>query len=102
MKHYLLISFSALAALALSGCSVGPNYHRPAPLPAQSAPNTFGDGSTNAVVWKVAAPSAAVPRGEWWKIFADPKLNRLENLAQTNNQNLAAAIARLEQARELA
>lgn len=87
--------------LAVTSCAVGPDYHRPAPLPNQPVPNAFSSGGTNAVLWKVAEPSAAVPRGQWWRMFNDPELNRLETLALTSNQNLAAAVARLEQAREL-
>jgi len=34
--------------------------------------------------------------------FGDGELNRLETLALTNNQNLAATVARFEQARSLA
>jgi len=91
-----------LLALALSGCAVGPDYHRPAPLPNQPAPKGFSNGATNFVQWKLAEPSAAIPRGDWWRMFDDPELGRLETLALTNNQSLAAAAARLAQARELA
>ena len=91
---------TTLFALALAGCSVGPNYHRPAPLPSQPAPKSFSTGTTNTVLWKVAEPSAALPRGEWWQIFNDEELAQLEKLALTNNQNLAAAVARLDEARE--
>jgi len=95
-------TFAGVFLLALAGCAVGPNYHRPAALPAQPVPQQFSETTpTNAdmAVWKIAEPSADVPRGEWWKLFNDPELNRLESLAATNNQNLAAAAARLEQAR---
>lgn len=91
-----------LLVLTLPGCAIGPDYHRPAPLPAQPAPRSFNAGATNLVLWKVAEPSAARPRGQWWRIFDDAELNRLETLALTNNQDLAAAAARWEQARQLA
>ncbi|HEU5431100.1 MAG TPA: efflux transporter outer membrane subunit, partial [Thermomicrobiales bacterium] len=64
-------------------------------------PKNFTTGGTNAVLWKVAEPMANVPRGEWWRIFGDPELNRLESVAATNNQSLAAAAARFAQARDL-
>ena len=51
---------------------------------------------TNQGIWKIAEPSADLPRGEWWQVFNDAELNRLETLALTNNQNLAAAVARFE------
>jgi len=93
--------YTCLMALTVAGCSVGPDYHRPAPLAAQVTPQEFSSGGTNSVLWKVAAPSADAPRGEWWQMFDSAELNRLETLAVTNNQNLAAAAARLEQARQL-
>ena len=97
--------FTALVALAVTGCRVGPAYHQPPVQAGQPLAPAFADPGatdTNRVVWKIAEPSAQVPRGEWWKMFADPALNQLESLAVTNNQNLAAAAARFEQARALA
>lgn len=90
-----------LLGLALAGCKVGPDYRRPAPLPGQPVPNAYSSGDTNTIIWKVAQPSAQMPRGEWWQMFNDAELNGLETLAVTNNQNLAAAVARFEEARQL-
>ena len=102
MKPVVFINLVALATV-LAGCAVGPDYRRPAALPDQPMPKTFSDGNpTNETVWKIAEPSSNVPRGNWWEIFNDSELNRLETLALTNNQNLAAAAARFEQARDLA
>jgi multidrug efflux system outer membrane protein len=102
MKPVVFINVVALAT-GLAGCAVGPNYHRPAALPDQPMPKTFSDRNpTNETLWKIAEPSANLPRGKWWKLFSDSELNRLETLALTNNQNLAAAAARFEQARDLA
>ena len=104
MKIVSFISASILAA-SLAGCAVGPDYKRPAALPSQPLPEKFGGDSssnTNQGIWKIAEPSAHLPRGEWWQSFNDAGLNRLETLALTNNQNLAATVARFEQARALA
>lgn len=88
------------SALVLAGCAVGPNYNRPAPLGTNALPAAFtGDSTTNQ--WKVAEPSAHIPRGAWWEVFGEPELNRLETLACSNNQQLAASIANFEQARAL-
>jgi NodT family efflux transporter outer membrane factor (OMF) lipoprotein len=99
-------AFSAvLLALAVAGCSVGPDYHRPPVQAGQPLATPFvlsGAPSTNQAVWKIAEPAAQSPRGEWWRMFQDDQLNRLESLADTNNQNLAGAAARFEQARALA
>jgi multidrug efflux system outer membrane protein len=93
----------AIALAVLAGCSVGPNYQRPAALPTQPLPKSFTTvrAGTNGVVWKVAQPSANVPRGNWWVIFGNPELDRLELLALTNNQNIVASAAQFQQAREL-
>jgi outer membrane protein, multidrug efflux system len=91
----------ALALLLAGGCAVGPDYHRPAPLPANSVPPAFTlpGPTTLSSEWKLAAPAAHLPRGAWWTVFEAPELNRLEDLADAHNQGLAGALARLEQAR---
>jgi multidrug efflux system outer membrane protein len=104
MRKYIFIGVVALAT-GLAGCVVGPDYHRPNALPNQPLPKNFDDNSsanTNQGNWKIAEPSANLPRGEWWGVFGDPELNRLETLALTNNQNLAAAAERFEESRALA
>jgi multidrug efflux system outer membrane protein len=79
----------------LAGCAVGPDYRRPeaAVIPAAYA------GATNG--WKVAEPQAHLPKGNWWEMFGEPELNRLEAEAGTANQQLKAAIASFEEARAL-
>lgn len=98
------ISLALALAASLAGCAVGPDYHRPAALSSQPLPAQFSQDAlrgTNQGIWKIAEPSAALARGTWWDIYADASLNRLEGLALTNNQNLAAARARFEQSRAL-
>jgi NodT family efflux transporter outer membrane factor (OMF) lipoprotein len=87
-----------LAALALAGCTVGPEYHRPAAVKSQPVPAAF---TINGVVWKPADPGANRPRGSWWTAFGDPVLNRLEDLTATGNQTLAGSVAALAQARAM-
>lgn len=103
MKRFAFIS-ALLAVAALAGCAVGPDYHRPAVLPAQSAPQHFSDtvpADTNKDAWKLAEPASQIPRGAWWRIFGDGKLDELELLALTNNQSIAAAAANMEESRYL-
>jgi outer membrane protein, multidrug efflux system len=89
-----------LLAALLAGCAVGPNYERPAALPANPMPAAFGDPAiTNVGDWKVAEPSAHLPRRNWWQLYNDAELNRLETLAATNNQQIAVALANFDQAR---
>ncbi len=102
--NHALASTPALFSVVffcLTACTVGPNYQRPAALAGtNSLPGAFsGVESTNGVKWKPAQPGAHFSRGPWWQVFADPELDRLEKLGSTNNQQLAAAMARFEQAR---
>src|SRR5258705_9818928 len=94
-----LAAAAALGFLLLSGCAVGPDYHRPAALGSNAMPRGFGDPSiTNAAEWKAADPSAHLPRGAWWEVYGDAELNRLETLA-ASNQQIAISLATFEQAR---
>ncbi|WP_443750948.1 efflux transporter outer membrane subunit [Asticcacaulis solisilvae] len=78
-----------LVATALSGCAVGPTYHRPdAPTPQRY---TALDG------WSQAAPADTAPKGEWWSVYNDPVLDGLERKVTIGNQNVAAAEAVVRQ-----
>jgi outer membrane protein, multidrug efflux system len=87
-----------LGALLLSGCaSVGPDYKRPsdaAPVAYKTSATTNDLGS-----WKEGKPLDNVPKGAWWEMFGDNTLNELEQRASGANQELKAAVARVEQAR---
>jgi multidrug efflux system outer membrane protein len=95
----LLLASSSLAFAGLP--TVGPDYQRP-PTSAPAAYRDAGDDAASASAWKSAAPADALPRGEWWKLFADPALDDLESRALVANQDLRAAAARVEQARAAA
>ncbi len=82
-----------LIALIVSGCAVGPNHRRPEATTISSAYTGVSDE------WKTATPKAHLPKGNWWKIFDDAELNRLESEAEEANQDLKAAVARFDQAR---
>jgi multidrug efflux system outer membrane protein len=87
MNSYLATGF-LLTLLLLTGCSVGPTYERPAPV---ALPLDWR--------WKMAEPRDQVAKGPWWKLFHDPELDRLETLAAAQNQDLKAAVARVDEAR---
>lgn len=78
-----------LASALLAGCAVGPDYQKP-DISAQTPAGWK---------WKTAEPRDASPRGEWWTVFKDSELNRLQKLALNNNQEVRGALARLDQAR---
>jgi multidrug efflux system outer membrane protein len=103
---------SCLGCLAtVTGCSLAPTYERPqvtgASTPYKEASGTpssdgsDGQPSINGGTWKTAQPSEGNPRGEWWTIFDDSKLNELEAEAALKNQNLEAAVARIKQSRAI-
>jgi NodT family efflux transporter outer membrane factor (OMF) lipoprotein len=52
-----------------------------------------------AALWHPAQPADAIPRGSWWTLFGDPKLNELEANIDAGNPTLAAALASYERAR---
>jgi NodT family efflux transporter outer membrane factor (OMF) lipoprotein len=81
----------AIAALQLTGCTVGPKYQRPA-AEVPPAYKEVGD-------WKPAQPNDQNLGGNWWESFQDPQLNALEAQVNVSNQNLKAAEAQYTQAR---
>jgi NodT family efflux transporter outer membrane factor (OMF) lipoprotein len=84
---------AALALLALSACTVGPDYHKPsAPVPVRYKEAAAAAG------WAVAQPSEAAARGAWWRVYNDPVLDGLELRIDISNQNLKAAEAAYRQA----
>ena len=88
-------------ALLLAGCSVGPNYHKPA---AATAPtwkeNAVPPPNPPNGTWKEAEPSDAVLKGPWWEMYGDPQLNSLEDKVAVSNQTLRAAMEQYFGARE--
>jgi NodT family efflux transporter outer membrane factor (OMF) lipoprotein len=89
------------ALLALTGCMVGPKYVKPtvpmAPGFKEAGPDAYKENAN----WHIAQPADAIQRGEWWTIFGDAELNRLEPQIAANNQDLKAADARFREARAL-
>lgn len=87
MKHRLA---PLLAIVALSACTVGPNYVRPsvdAPVSYKEMPPA-----------KPAEPADTMARGNWWEIYGDGELNRLAEQVAPANQNLRVAEANYRQA----
>lgn len=92
-------AFAVLLGVGLAtGCKpVGPDYKRPN----YQAPAAYKEsGSPGAVVpppnpagggWHPADPSDGMLRGNWWEIYKDPQLNRLEDRIETNNPSLKQA-----------
>src|SRR6202161_2573388 len=88
-------------ALLLTGCTVGPNYHRPdaptAPAFKESAvvpPPDLPQGG-----WKQVTPNDSAMRANWWEIYQDPQLDKLEQQVAVSNQTLKASYEQYMQAR---
>jgi NodT family efflux transporter outer membrane factor (OMF) lipoprotein len=82
-------------AAAVSGCVVGPQYKGP---PAANLTD-FHNAPTVATR---ETDSPAPPVETWWTGFRDPVLTRIVDRALAENLDLAAAIARVSQARAVA
>jgi multidrug efflux system outer membrane protein len=86
-------SAAALSAVAVivSGCMVGPNYHKPSvPVPpAFTEPTASAPAPTD--------PNA-ISYQDWWKVFHDPRLDDLETQADAANKDIKIAIAHVDQA----
>jgi len=84
---------AAVAALALSGCTLAPHYQRPATPVADAYPSgpAYGAGAD-------AAQAAAVDLG-WRDFFQDAYLQSLIDTALRNNRDLRVAVLNIEAAR---
>jgi multidrug efflux system outer membrane protein len=77
-------ALAALVAVALAGCTVGPDYVRP--------------GVDTPASWRIDYPKAAdVANTRWWEQFGDPVLNDLIDTALRENRDIRIAAARVDQ-----
>jgi outer membrane protein, multidrug efflux system len=90
------LAVSLSASSYASSLTVGPDYKPPT----NSAPATYKAADLGD--WKEGRPLDNVPKGNWWEIFDDAGLNELESQALQANQELKAAVARVDQARATA
>jgi multidrug efflux system outer membrane protein len=79
-----------IAASFATGCTIGPNYHRPD----VQVPQTFRAPSP------LPAPQAqSFADLKWWEVFKDSDLQELVRTALQQNYDLRDAVARVEAAR---
>jgi NodT family efflux transporter outer membrane factor (OMF) lipoprotein len=83
-----------LLSLLFAGCTVGPDYKRPA----TAVPASYKEAPDG---WKVAQPADRQSRGDWWTIFNDAQLNDLETRLNASNQTIAQSAAAYRQARAM-
>lgn len=79
------LAAAVTATLLLAGCVVGPDYVRPASTLPEHYPTVGAESRATAPV-----------NPEWWTLFNDATLNQLVDQALAANQDLQAAVARLE------
>jgi NodT family efflux transporter outer membrane factor (OMF) lipoprotein len=88
----LRVAIALCLGSSLVGCSLAPAYKTPESVPPAAAYGEIGE-------WKPAQPADAASRGAWWQNYGNARLDVLEQKVATANQDLKAAIARLQQAR---
>jgi multidrug efflux system outer membrane protein len=87
MLRYRIVCL--LIFLLPAGCALGPDYIRPELM----LPSVADNASANIDLFTAT---------DWWKLFDDPTLNRIEDEALAYNRDLEIAMARVEEARALA
>ncbi|WP_324781086.1 efflux transporter outer membrane subunit [Thiobacillus sedimenti] len=81
-----------LPLLCLGACAVGPDYRRPeVALPAR-----FSEAGDE---WRATQPGRFEVPADWWRVFGDAELDRLEAQVVVDNQTLKAAEAQYRAAR---
>ncbi|HTG73016.1 MAG TPA: TolC family protein, partial [Terriglobia bacterium] len=93
-KFILRMGFALALGASITGCAVGPKYHRPTVKlePFHNAPS----------IETRTASLSAPPLDQWWTGFRDPELTRIVKRALDENLDLASAMTRVQQARAAA
>ena len=73
----------------LAGCTVGPNYHRPA----IDVPETFRNADSSATGLSLGSE-------KWWTVFQDPELQKLIRSALAQNYDTRITASRILQAQQ--
>ena len=82
-----LALMAGLGMVLISGCAVGPDFHRPQ----VSVPEKWAGPTAK----PVQQPAASVPQklADWWTVFQDPTLTSVINRAVASNLDLKLAEA---------
>lgn len=84
---------AAAAVAALGACSLAPPLVVP-PVP-------LADTYRETAPWTSAQPADTLPRGDWWTLYGDADLDSLQQALVANSPDLAAALARYQQAQAI-
>lgn len=93
-RSFLTPLASLALAVALAGCTIGPDYQRPE----LTVPASFKEGAG----WQLAKPQDGFNHGAWWALYGDATLNDLQARLVAANQTLAQSVASYRQAQALA
>jgi hypothetical protein len=94
-KPILVFAAGLIAAGALSGCTVGPDFERPG----WASPSSWFSGPKEAVARPASVPVAGPVDVDWWTLFHDPILTGLERRVAAENLDMKIAATRLAQSR---
>ncbi|MEI7995194.1 MAG: efflux transporter outer membrane subunit, partial [Methylococcaceae bacterium] len=93
-----------LMMLLFSGCTLGPDFTRPASPDTQSyTPGKQSNRITTTSSESGAAQTLALGKdiqGQWWTLFRSPQLTKLIGQAMKRNPDLQAALSALTEAQE--
>jgi len=94
-----ILALGSFAMLPLTGCLVGPNYHRPLAVTPPEFKELAPPADPANGTWKQAQPSSERLRAKWWELYNDAQLNSLEEKVASSNQSLKVAYQTYVQAR---
>ena len=104
LLHIIVAIISTAVGFCLTGCTLGPDFHRPeapatdkytrSPLPGETASAPVSGGEAQRFDLGKDIPA------QWWTLFHSEALDRLIRQALTDSPTLAAAQAALRQAQE--
>jgi NodT family efflux transporter outer membrane factor (OMF) lipoprotein len=86
---------AAAALLLLAGCTVGPNFETPEWL----SPASWFAKKDEPIQHARSEPVAAPIDPDWWKLFKDPELTKLQRRVAAENLDVQAATIRLAESR---
>jgi NodT family efflux transporter outer membrane factor (OMF) lipoprotein len=89
-----------MGLVTLAGCNLAPHYDPPKTDAAPAFKEAVA-GDPDGQGWKIAAPSDAALRGDWWEWYQDPQLDDLEARVAISNQTIIAAEANYRAAHAL-
>src|SRR6201996_1340563 len=94
-KRSLAMVTAMLGAVALSGCTVGPDFKQPG----WASPSSWFAGPKEVVRQPPSIPVAEPIDVDWWTLFHDPELTGLERRVAAENLDVKTAGIRLSESR---